>query len=94
MEKRKVAVPTRPDPLSVEPDRTALIVVDMQNAYCSEGGYLHRVGFDVSGSSPVIAETRRMVDACKAAGIRIIYLQNGFEADLRDIGGRDRTRVA
>jgi ureidoacrylate peracid hydrolase len=58
----------------------------MQNAYCSEGGYLDQVGFDVSGSAPVIAEARKIIDACKAAGIRVIYLQNGFEPDLRDIG--------
>jgi ureidoacrylate peracid hydrolase len=87
MEKRRVVLPTRPDPLKIELDRAALIVVDMQNAYCSQGGYLDRVGFDVSGSAPVIAEAKKLVDACKAAGIRVIYLQNGFEPDLRDVGG-------
>ena len=66
--------------------RTALIVVDMQNAYCSPGGYLDRFGFDVSGSPPVIAEARRVIDACKAAGIAVIYLQNGFEPDGSNIG--------
>jgi ureidoacrylate peracid hydrolase len=84
---RSVHLPTRPDSLKLELDRAALIVVDMQNAYCSAGGYLDRVGFDVTGSAPVIAEARRVIDACKAAGIRVIYLQNGFEADLRDVGG-------
>src|SRR4051794_10952312 len=81
---RSVHLPTRPESLKLELDRAALIVVDMQNAYCSAGGYLDRVGFDVTGSAPVIAEARRVIDACKAAGIRVIYLQNGFEADLRE----------
>ena len=84
---RTITLPTRPEPLTVTVDRTALIVVDMQNAYCSPGGYMDRVGFDVSGSPPVIAETRRVVDACKAAGMPVIYLQNGFEPDQRDVGG-------
>src|SRR3954451_21909632 len=86
MDPRTIVLPARPEPLKLDLNRSALIVVDMQNAYCSPGGYLDRVGFDVSGSAPVIAETRRVMDACKAAGIRVIYLQNGFEADLRDVG--------
>ena len=84
---RQVTLDTRPDPVTVTIDRTALIVVDMQNAYCSPGGYLDRVGFDVSGSPPVIAEARRVIDACKAAGIAVIYLQNGFDPDGRDVAG-------
>lgn len=84
---RTVELPSRPEPLPVAIERSALIVVDMQNAYCSPGGYLDRVGFDVSGSAPVIAETRRTIDACKASGMTVIYLQNGFEPDGSDIGG-------
>lgn len=84
---RQITLPTRPEPITLTIERSALIVVDMQNAYCTPGGYLDTVGFDVSGSPPVIAETRRVVDACKAAGIVVIYLQNGFEPDGRDIGG-------
>lgn len=84
---RTLTLPTRPDPLTVTVAETALIVVDMQNAYCSPGGYMDAVGFDVSGAAPVIAENRALIDACKAAGITIIYLQNGFEPDQRDVGG-------
>lgn len=84
---RQITLPTRPEPITLTIERSALIVVDMQNAYCTPGGYLDTVGFDVSGSPPVIAETRRVVDACKAAGIAVIYLQNGFELDGRDVGG-------
>ncbi len=84
---RTVELPTRPEPITVTVERTALIVVDMQNAYCSSGGYIDRFGFDVSSAPPVIAETRRVIDACKAAGIAVIYLQNGFEPDGSNIGG-------
>ena len=84
---RTIMLPTRPDPLTVTIAETALIVVDMQNAYCSRGGYMDTVGFDVGGAAPVIAETKRLVDACKTAGIAVIYLQNGFEPDQRDVGG-------
>ncbi|MCO6419080.1 cysteine hydrolase [Siccirubricoccus sp. KC 17139] len=84
---RSVTIPARPQPLTAVPEETALIVVDMQNAYLSKGGYLDLCGFDVSGSGPVIEETARLIADCRAAGIPIIYLQNGFSPDLREAGG-------
>jgi ureidoacrylate peracid hydrolase len=76
-----------PEAVEFSVPKTALIVVDMQNAYCSPGGYMDRVGFDVSGSAPVIAETAALIAACKANGVLVIYLQNGFAPDLSDVGG-------
>jgi ureidoacrylate peracid hydrolase len=81
---RRVTLPARPDHLEVVLEETALIVVDMQNAYLSKGGYLDLVGFDVSKAPEVIAATKTVIDACRAAGIKIIFLQNGFEPELRE----------
>ena len=49
-----VALPARPEPIAFDADTTALIVVDMQNAYATKGGYLDLAGFDVSATGPVI----------------------------------------
>lgn len=81
---RTVTLPARPEPITVTVEETALIIVDMQNAYLSKGGYIDLVGFDVSGAPPVIEETARIAEACRAAGIPIIYLQNGFSPDQRE----------
>lgn len=84
---RIIQLAARPEPLTLVPEETALIVVDMQNAYCSPGGYIDLVGFDVSGAAPVIEETARLIAACRDAGIPVIYLQNGFSPDQREAGG-------
>jgi ureidoacrylate peracid hydrolase len=84
---RTITIAARPQPLTVVAEETALVVVDMQNAYLSKGGYLDLCGFDVSGSPPVIEETARLIGECRAGGIPVIYLQNGFSADLREAGG-------
>ncbi|MBL6080866.1 isochorismatase family protein [Belnapia sp. T18] len=84
---RTVLLAARPEPIAVVPEETALIVVDMQNAYLSPGGYIDLVGFDVGGSPPVIEEAARAIAACRGAGIPVIYLQNGFSADQREAGG-------
>lgn len=35
-----ITLPARPESLTFAPQQSALIVVDMQNAYASRGGYL------------------------------------------------------
>src|SRR5260221_12681287 len=80
----RVRLPARPADLEVALEETALIVVDMQNAYLSKGGYLDLVGIDVSKAPQVIAGTKAVIDTCRAAGLKFIFLQNGFQSDLRE----------
>lgn len=61
-----VQLPARPEPLAMKASETALIVVDMQNAYASRGGYLDLAGFDVSATQPVIAKIRQALNAAQA----------------------------
>src|SRR4051794_18025148 len=48
--RRLVTLPARPEPIRVAVDETAVIVIDMQNAYASPGGYLDLAGFDIGGA--------------------------------------------
>ena len=52
----------KPEEFPLSADETALIVVDMQNAYASPGGYLDLAGFDVTGAGPVIAAVAETID--------------------------------
>ncbi|AWN34665.1 pyrimidine utilization protein B [Methylobacterium radiodurans] len=82
-----VVLPARPEPVALDPATSALIVVDMQNAYASAGGYLDLAGFDVSQTGPVIARIARAVAAARAAGILVIWFQNGWDPDYVEAGG-------
>ena len=75
-----------PEPLAFDPGSTALVVVDMQNAYASKGGYLDLAGFDVSGTGPVIAKVAAAVAAARAANIAVVWLQNGWDPAYREAG--------
>jgi ureidoacrylate peracid hydrolase len=77
----------RPEPLEIDCERTALIVVDMQNGFASKGGMFDLAGHDVSGAAPVIEANRHLIDVCRKAGIQVIYLQMSFKPDLSDGGG-------
>jgi ureidoacrylate peracid hydrolase len=77
----------RPETLAFTPQQTALIVVDMQNAYASQGGYLDLAGFDVSATGPVIKNIQRAVAAARSAGIKVIFFQNGWDNQYVEAGG-------
>ena len=67
-----ITLPARPESLTFAPLQSALIVVDMQNAYASQGGYLDLAGFDVSTTRPVIDNINLAVAAARAAGMLVI----------------------
>jgi ureidoacrylate peracid hydrolase len=81
-----VTLPARPEPLRLKPSETAVIVVDIQNAYASAGGYLDIAGFDVSGAPPAIAQTKLALEAARAAGLTVIFFQNGWDPDYVEAG--------
>ncbi len=76
-----LVIPARPEPVALHATNTALIVVDMQNAYATAGGYVDSAGFDISGAQGTIANIVRTIEAARAAGILVIFLQNGWAAE-------------
>jgi ureidoacrylate peracid hydrolase len=77
----------RPEPVMFRPAETALIIVDMQNAYASRGGYLDLAGFDISGAAPAIEKISEAAAVARAAGMPVIFFQNGWDADYVEAGG-------
>jgi ureidoacrylate peracid hydrolase len=73
------------------PEETALLVVDMQNAFCHPEGTLGISGVDVRPAQATIEPVRRLVEACGAAGLPVVWTQQEhFAADAR----RARKRLA
>ena len=82
-----LVLPARPEPMALQAAQSALIVVDMQNAYASIGGYVDSAGFDISGAQGTIAAIGRSIAAARAAGILVVFLQNGWDAAYVEAGG-------
>ncbi len=80
-------LPAKPEPLTFRPDQSALIVVDMQNAYASPGGYLDLAGFDISGAAPAITQIAEAIAIARAAGMPIVFFQNGWDPAYQEAGG-------
>ena len=82
-----VTLPARPEALRVLPAETAVVVIDMQNAYASEGGYVDLAGFDIAGAAGVIDKIATVLDTARTAGVQVVYLQNGWDTDYKEAGG-------
>ena len=74
----------RPEAITFAPQQSALIVVDMQNAYASRR-LSGSGGFDVSATRPVIENIKTAVVA--ARGMLIIWFQNGWDDQYVEAGG-------
>jgi len=84
--RRVVTLPARPEPIRVNADETAVVVIDMQNAYASPGGYVDLAGFDISGAAGTIGQIAKVLATARAAGMPVVYLQNGWDADYAEAG--------
>lgn len=77
----------RPEAIDFRPAETALVVVDMQNGYCTAGGYFSQLGVDLSGAGPVIGAIQHLLAATRAAGMLVVWLQNGWDVAQLEAGG-------
>ena len=82
-------LPARPEALRLDTRKTALIVVDMQNASASAGGYLDIAGCDISA----IKQIAIAADAARHVGIPVIFLQNGWDTEYDRSGRRGGRRT-
>jgi ureidoacrylate peracid hydrolase len=82
-----VCVPATPEPLELPVSRTAIVVVDMQHGYASPGGYRDLAGKEIGPARVVIDQCRRILETARNAGMTIVYLQNGWDPELKNSGG-------
>lgn len=86
---RPVTIAANPGPIRLDTARTAIVIVDMQNDFGSQGGSFQRAGIDISMIRAAVAPTGRAVKAARAHGIKVVYLKMGFRPDLSDAGAVD-----
>src|SRR5437762_11759543 len=78
-----LVIDAKPHPISIDPAKTAVIVVDMQNDFGSKGGMFDRAGIDISGIQEAVAPTASVLACARRAGIKIVYLKMGYRPTCR-----------
>lgn len=67
-------------------ERTALLVVDMQNSFCTPEGLLGRIGFNLEPLIAAVEPCRRLIDGAHMAGVPVIFTRYVFRKDYADGG--------
>lgn len=79
-------IEAKPQPITIETPKTAVIVVDMQNDFGSKGGMFDRAGLDISMIQSTVHPTSKVLASARQRGVAIIYLKMGFLPNLSDLG--------
>ena len=69
----------------LRPENTALIIIDMQHDFCGIGGYVDRMGYDLSLTRAPIEPIRRVLAAMRARAFHVFHTREGHRPDLADL---------
>ena len=77
---------------ALRPDNTALIVIDMQIDFCGVGGYVDKMGYDITVTRGPIAPIQALLAVMRVQGYTIIHTREGHRPDLSDLPANKRWR--
>lgn len=69
----------------LRPENTVLIVIDMQTDFCGIGGYVDKMGYDLSLTRAPIAPIKTLLAEMRSRGFPIIHTREGHRPDLSDL---------
>lgn len=82
---RPLKIAAAPQDVTIDLKRTAIIVVDMQNDFCAEGGWVDHLGADYTPDRLPIAPLQKLLPALRKAQVPVIWLNWGNRPDLANM---------
>jgi nicotinamidase-related amidase len=79
-----ISVPSRPYPYALDPQHTALVVIDMQRDFIERGGFGDSLGNDVARLEAIIPTTAALIALFRAQGWPVIHTREAHQPDLSD----------
>lgn len=76
----------------LRPQNTLFLVIDMQTDFCGEGGYVDKMGYDLSLTRAPIQSIRNVLAATREHGFHVMHTREGHRPDLSDLPENKRWR--
>lgn len=82
---RPLSIAAEPQNIVIDATKSALMIVDMQNDFCTKGGWLDSRGIDVSPNRKPLEPINRLVAAFRQQSIPVVWVNWGVRKDLLNI---------
>jgi biuret amidohydrolase len=80
----RATIEADPTPLSVDFDKAALLIIDMQRDFLEPGGFGAALGNDVSRLQAAVPPCREVLSAARRTGMLVMHTREGHRPDLTD----------
>ena len=71
--------------MSIDPNTTAVVLIEYQNDFTSEGGVLHGAVSEVMDKTDMLANSQRVAQAARAAGATVMHAPITFASGYGEI---------
>jgi len=82
---RLLTLDSTPQQVRLDLNRTALVVIDMQNDFCAPGGWVDHLGADFGPDRAPIAPLQRLLPRWREAGGQVLWVNWGNRPDLANM---------
>jgi len=76
----------------ITPENTAIIVIDMQRDFCEPGGYVDKMGYDLTPIRAIIPAIANVLKVLREKKFHIFHTREGHRPDLADLPHNKRFR--